>query len=325
MTSLLSVENLAVAFPTSRGLAKAVDDLSFSIGHGETLALVGESGSGKSTAALAVNGLLPRAARPSVSGRVLFDGRDLLTLTPRALRQVRGNTIGMIFQDPSTALNPVFTIGRQIAEPLQIHLGLSWAKAQERAVELLTLVRVSAPEQRLAQYPHNLSGGMRQRVMIAIALACKPSLLIADEPTTALDVTVQAQVLRLIADLKAAIGMSVLLITHDLGVVWETADRVVVLYAGRKAEEGPVDAILGTPVHPYTVGLLRAARKGGYDGRLAEIPGTVPSATALPTGCAFARRCDRTTAACETARPVPIDLGTGHSAACLRATEGAAA
>jgi oligopeptide/dipeptide ABC transporter ATP-binding protein len=293
--------------------------MSFTIDQGETLALVGESGSGKSTAALALTRLLPRGAEPAVSGRAMFDGRDLLSLSPRALRQVRGASIGMIFQDPSTALNPVFTIGRQIAEPLQIHLGLSWAKAQERAVELLTLVRVSAPEHRLSQYPHNLSGGMRQRVMIAIALACRPRLLIADEPTTALDVTVQAQVLRLIADLKAAIGMSILLITHDLGVVWEAADRVVVMYAGRKVEDGPVDAILGRPSHPYTAGLLRAARKDGSGGRLAEIPGTVPPPNARPPGCAFEPRCDRAVPECRAAVPAALQLGARHSAACLLA------
>jgi len=324
MNPLLSIENLSVGFPSSRGLVKAVADVSFTIGPGETLALVGESGSGKSTAALALTGLLPRSARPQVTGRALFGGRDLLALGAQALRRVRGNSVGMIFQDPSTALNPVFTIGQQIAEPLQIHLGLSWARAQERAVELLTLVRVAEPERRLAQYPHNLSGGMRQRVMIAIALACKPSLLIADEPTTALDVTVQAQVLRLIADLKAAIGMSVLLITHDLGVVWETADRVIVMYAGRKVEDGPVEAILGLPQHPYTMGLLRAARKDGPDGRLAEIPGMVPSPNALPPGCAFEPRCALASVRCRDGRPPFIALGAGHSAACIRAGDGTA-
>jgi oligopeptide/dipeptide ABC transporter ATP-binding protein len=319
MIPLLDVRNLSVSFPTRRGPVRAVEGVTFTVGRGETVALVGESGSGKSTVALALTGLLPRGARPQVAGEVMLAGQDLLRLPSSALRKVRGGSVGMIFQDPSTALNPILTIGQQVAEPLQIHLGLSWSKAQERAAELLALVRVSAPEQRLRQYPHNLSGGMRQRVMIAIALSCRPGLLIADEPTTALDVTVQAQVLRLIGEMKAAIGMSVLLITHDLGVVWETADRVVVMYAGRKVEDGAVGTVLSGPAHPYTAGLLRAAEKAGEGGRLAEIPGTVPSPYARPPGCAFEPRCARAVPRCREAVPPLVPLPPDGAAACILA------
>jgi oligopeptide/dipeptide ABC transporter ATP-binding protein len=319
MSALLTVEGLSIGFPARRGLVRAVEDLSFDIAPGETVALVGESGSGKSTAALALTGLLARSAKPVVSGSVMFDGKPLLGLPPRDLARIRGASIGMIFQDPSTSLNPVFTIGRQICEPLQIHMGLSRQQAMVRAIELLTTVKVSAPEQRLMQYPHNLSGGMRQRVMIAIALACRPRLLIADEPTTALDVTVQAQVLQLIRSLQETADMSVLLITHDLGVVWEVADRVFVLYAGRKVEDGPVQTLLSNPSHPYTAGLLHAARKDGRGGRLAEIPGTVPPPDARPPGCAFEPRCNRAIPRCTAAQPTMVPLGPQHEAACILA------
>ncbi|GAB5373925.1 MAG: ABC transporter ATP-binding protein [Acuticoccus sp.] len=319
--TILSVQNLSVGFPTSGGLVPAVENLSFDIAQGETLAIVGESGSGKSTAALALNQLLPRASRPEVTGRALFDGEDLLALPPRMIRSIRGRRIGMIFQDPSTTLNPVFTIGRQIMEPLKIHQRLGHKAATARALELLRLVRVSAPEKRLSQFPHNLSGGMRQRVMIAIALACNPDLLIADEPTTALDVTVQAQVLRLIEELKTSLGMAVLLITHDLGVVWETADRIVVMYAGRKVEDGPVQEILSRPAHPYTAGLLRAARKEGENRTLYAIDGTVPAPLAKPAGCAFAPRCDLTIDACRQGVPPRRVVGPAHGAACIRTAE----
>lgn len=321
MNTLLSVDRLSVGFPSRRGLVKAVEDLSFEVKEGETVALVGESGSGKSTAALAIMGLLARSARASTTGQVNFDDRNLLGLKPSELARMRGASIGMIFQDPSTSLNPVFTIGRQICEPLRIHLGMSREQARRRAIELLTMVKVSAPEHRLEQYPHNLSGGMRQRVMIAIALACEPKLLIADEPTTALDVTVQAQVLRLIADLQHDTGMAVLLITHDLGVVWETANRVVVLYAGRKVEEGPVEQVLARPVHPYSSGLLHAAMKDGTGGRLAEIPGVVPPPYARPAGCAFEPRCARAVEACRSAVPHARQVHAGHVAACVHAVE----
>ncbi|BBK38360.1 ABC transporter ATP-binding protein [Allostella sp. ATCC 35155] len=319
MTALLQVEGLSVHFDTVRGVVRAVEDLSFAVERGQTVALVGESGSGKSTAALSLLRLLPPGAGRIAGGRVLLDGRDLLALPARDLRQVRGAAVGMIFQDPMMALNPVHTVGRQIAETLHHHLGQRGAAAEARVVELLRRVQVPAPEQRMRQYPHNLSGGMRQRVMMAMALACRPSLLIADEPTTALDVTVQAQVLSLIDELKAELGMAVLLITHDLGVVWETAQRVVVLYAGRKVEEGPVTEILTRPRHPYTAGLLRAAEWREDGGRLAEIPGSVPSPHAMPPGCAFAPRCPLADDRCRAAIPPIRPIGPAHTAACFRA------
>jgi ABC-type dipeptide/oligopeptide/nickel transport system ATPase component len=275
--TLLDIAGLSVRFPTTRGDVHALENLSFAIRESETVALVGESGSGKSTAALALSRLIPQESGV-ISGRVTFEGRDLLALPPREIRQVRGRRIGMIFQDPMMALNPVFTIGWQLAEPLRQHFGLSQRAARDRAVELLGQVAIPAPEQRIDQYPHNLSGGMRQRVMIAMALACRPSLLIADEPTTALDVTVQAQVLSLIKTLKDELGTAVLLITHDLAVVWEIAQRVIVMYAGRKVEEGTAADVFDDPQHPYARELLRAAAfASGGDGRLPEIPGTVPS------------------------------------------------
>jgi peptide/nickel transport system ATP-binding protein len=311
MTALLDVQDLAVHFTTTRGVVRAVEDVSFAIAPGETLALVGESGSGKSTAALALLRLIADGAGKIAAGRVIFEGKDLLRIPDREIRAVRGARIGMIFQDPMMALNPVYTIGRQIAETLRVHQGLSAAAALERAVALLHRVRVPAPEKRVHQFPHNLSGGMRQRVMIAMALACKPTLLIADEPTTALDVTVQAQVLDLINELKAELGMAVLLITHDLGVVWETAQRVAVMYAGRKVEEGPVEAIFRAPKHPYTQGLLRAASWEGQEagGRLPEMPGAVPSAYERPAGCPFAPRCPAVLARCKVERPALRALG----------------
>ena len=322
MSRLLKVENLSVHFPTTRGVVRAVEELSLAIEAGETLALVGESGSGKSTAALAIMGLIDEAAARIPSGSVHFEGSDLRRLSPQALRQVRGRRIGMIFQDPMMALNPVFTVGWQIAEPLRQHLGLSARAARERVIELLHRVGIPAPARRVDQYPHNLSGGMRQRVMIATALACRPSLLIADEPTTALDVTVQAQVLDLINGLKAETGMAVLLITHDLGVVWETAQRAVVIYAGRRVEEGKVADIFGRPAHPYTRGLLEAAKwESQAGGMLREIPGTVPSLLEVPAGCRFAPRCAYALDRCTAAIPPLTRLAPAHAAACLRVHE----
>ena len=268
MTLLIEVWDLSVHFRTTRGVVRAVEDLSFEIAEGETVAIVGESGSGKSTAALALLRLIPDPPGRIVSGEVMFEGRDLTKLSDVEIRGVRGRAISMIFQDPMMALNPVYTIGRQIEEVLELHLGMRRADARTRAIELLRLVGVPAPEERVGQYPHNLSGGMRQRAMIAMALACKPRLLIADEPTTALDVTVQAQVLELIGDLKKQLGMSVLLITHDLGVVAETAQRVIVMYGGRKVEEGPVEEIFSNPRHAYTRALLAISRWDGAEGEL---------------------------------------------------------
>jgi oligopeptide/dipeptide ABC transporter ATP-binding protein len=318
MSALLRVEELSVRFPTLRGDVAALEDLAFEVREGETVALVGESGSGKSTAALALSRLIPESTGRIISGRVIFEGRDLLTLGPHELREVRGRRIGMIFQDPMMALNPVFTIGWQLAEPLRQHFGLSHRAAREKAVELLGQVAIAAPEQRIDQYPHNLSGGMRQRVMIAMALACRPSLLIADEPTTALDVTVQAQVLSLIKTLKDELGTAVLLITHDLGVVWEIAQRVIVMYAGRKVEDGKAKAVFDNPQHPYARELLRAAAfASGKDGQLPEIPGSVPSPFEMPPGCRFAPRCRSAREICRAALPRLKSSAPGHEAACV--------
>ena len=318
MSALLQVEGLSVRFPTTRGDVAALEDFSFEMREGETVALVGESGSGKSTAALALSRLIPESTGRVISGRVMFEGRDLLALPVHDLREVRGRRIGMIFQDPMMALNPVFTIGWQLAEPLRQHFGLSRRAARDRAVELLGQVAIPAPEQRIDQYPHNLSGGMRQRVMIAMALACRPSLLIADEPTTALDVTVQAQVLSLIKTLKDELGTAVLLITHDLAVVWEIAQRVIVMYAGRKVEEGTAADVFDDPQHPYARELLRAAAfASGGDGRLPEIPGTVPSPFDMPPGCRFAPRCASAREICRAVLPPLKSSAPGHAAACV--------
>jgi len=318
MSALLQVEGLSVRFPTTRGDVAALEDFSFEMREGETVALVGESGSGKSTAALALSRLIPESTGRVISGRVMFEGRDLLALPLHNLREVRGRRIGMIFQDPMMALNPVFTIGWQLAEPLRQHFGLSQRAARDRAVELLGQVAIPAPEQRIDQYPHNLSGGMRQRVMIAMALACRPSLLIADEPTTALDVTVQAQVLSLIKTLKDELGTAVLLITHDLAVVWEIAQRVIVMYAGRKVEEGTAADVFDDPQHPYARELLRAAAfASGGDGRLPEIPGTVPSPFDMPPGCRFAPRCASAREICRAVLPPLKSSAPGHAAACV--------
>jgi oligopeptide/dipeptide ABC transporter ATP-binding protein len=319
MSPLLSVRGLSVEFPTRQGPVRAVEDLSFHIARGDTLALVGESGSGKSTVALALLRLVASPGR-IVRGEILFDGRDLAALSEEEIRQVRGRDIAMIFQDPMMALNPVHTIGDQIAEAVRLHLGGTKAEALERAVELLRLVRVPAPERRVREYPHNLSGGMRQRAMIAMALACNPKLLIADEPTTALDVTIQAQVLELIRELKERLHMAVLLITHDLGVVAESADRVVVMYAGRKVEEGAVRDVFRKPRHPYTEGLIKVSRwesSGGAE--MPEIPGTVPSPVELPPGCSFAPRCGYAMPACSREQPPLFELADGRSSACFLA------
>jgi peptide/nickel transport system ATP-binding protein len=273
MTALLDVKALSVHFRTTTGLVRAVEELSFHIAERDTVAIVGESGSGKSTAALALLRLIPDPPGRIVAGQVMFEGRDLTKLPDAEIRRVRGRAISMIFQDPMMALNPVYTIGRQIEEVLKLHLDMSRADATSRAIELLRLVGVPAPEERVRQYPHTLSGGMRQRAMIAMALACKPRLLIADEPTTALDVTVQAQVLELIQSLKEQLGMSVLLITHDLGVVAETAQRVIVMYGGRKVEEGSVEQIFRNPRHPYTKALLAVSRWDAEGEVLPELAG----------------------------------------------------
>jgi peptide/nickel transport system ATP-binding protein len=312
---LLSVVNLTTVFDTAVGAVPAVNDVSFDIRAGETLGLVGESGSGKSVTALSIMRLVQPPGRIA-AGRLLFKGRDLLQLDERTMRSLRGAEIALIFQEPMTALNPVFRVGDQIAETLLVHQRGTRREARDKAVELLRAVRIPHPESRVADYPHQLSGGMRQRVLIAMALACQPSLVIADEPTTALDVTIQAEILDLLRDMKAAMNLSLLLITHDLGVIAETADRVAVMYAGRIVETGPVRDIFRNPAHPYTRGLL-ASMPGGRPGeRLRAIEGSVPLLGALPPGCAFTPRCPDRFEPCPTAPPPDYTAGPEQSAKC---------
>ena len=319
--ALLDVERLQTHFGTPDGVVRAVEGLSFHIDAGETLAIVGESGCGKSVTSMSILRLI---AEPpgKIAGAIRFNGRDLLRLSEPEMRKLRGNDISMIFQEPMTSLNPVLTIGRQIGEAVRLHQGKNSRDAEARAVDMLTLVGIPAPGRRVREYPHQLSGGMRQRVMIAMALACNPKLLIADEPTTALDVTIQAQILDLMRDLKTRLGSAIMLITHDLGVVAEMAQRVVVMYAGRKVEEAPVAEIFANPQHPYTRGLLGAVPKLGsslsLEGRskLAEIPGLVPSLRKPIVGCSFAGRCLSATDLCRTVAPAVEEKRPGHSVAC---------
>ncbi len=318
---LLEVDGLKTYFYTRDGIVRAVDGVSFAVYPGETLAVVGESGCGKSVTSLSILRLIASPPGKIVEGRLMFQGRDLLGLTEDEMRDVRGNEISMIFQEPMTSLNPVLTIGRQIAEALVLHRGMTRKEALARAVEMLTLVNIPDGARRIEQYPHQLSGGMRQRVMIAMALACNPRLLIADEPTTALDVTIQAQILDLMRGLKEKTGAAIVLITHDLGVVAEMAQRVVVMYAGRKVEEAPVDELFATPRHPYTEGLLKSIPRledaqATDRARLAEIPGMVPSLKEDIAGCLFAPRCSYATERCRREYP-PLELhAPGHFAAC---------
>ena len=322
---ILSVENLHVHFATSRGTVRAVEGVGFDVKRGEVLAIVGESGCGKSVSALAIMRLLARPAGRVVAGRIVFDGRDLLTLSDEEMRQVRGRHIGMIFQEPMTSLNPVLPIGLQIMEPLQIHLGMSDEQARERAVELLKMVGITDPDRRLGQYPHHFSGGMRQRAMIAIGLACNPKLLIADEPTTALDVTIQAQILELMRDLSKRLNVALIAITHNLGVVARYADRVNVMYAARVAERGTADDVFLRPRHPYAMGLMRSVprldRPRGR--RLETIEGLPPNLLDPPTGCRFAQRCSFKIEICAK-EPGLAESEPGHLAACHRAKEFAA-
>ena len=307
---VLAVDDLTVRIATRRGPAHVVNGVSWSVGAGETLAVVGESGSGKSVSVLSLLGLVPRPPA-TVTGTATFDGQDLIALPEEALQKVRGPGIGMVFQDPMTSLNPVLTVGRQLTEGMQVHLGYDHRRAEERAVELLELVGIPSPRDRLRAYPHHLSGGMRQRVMIAIALSCNPTVLVADEATTALDVTIQAQIVELVADLQREMGMAVVWITHDLGVVAGIADRVAVMYAGRIVEEAAVDDLYASPQHPYTRGLLAslpvlgaAGGAGGARADLAVIPGLPPDPVHLPPGCAFHPRCGvRGDARCATEVP----------------------
>jgi peptide/nickel transport system ATP-binding protein len=324
MSDLLQVSGLGTWFYTRQGIVKAVDDVAFSVAAGETLAIVGESGCGKSMTALSLMRLIPDPPGRIVSGSIKLGDRDLLQLSEKEMRGVRGNDISMIFQEPMTSLNPVMTIGKQIGEALILHRDMDKKAAMKRAIEMLDLVKIPAAAQRAREYPHQLSGGMRQRAMIAMALACNPKVLIADEPTTALDVTIQAQILELILELQREFGTAVVLITHDLGVVAETARRVIVMYAGRKVEEATVGELFAKPLHPYTQGLLasiprldllRGAEKADTD-RLQEIPGIVPPLFALPKGCAFAARCPKVTDICRQERPAYEQKQPGHWAAC---------
>ena len=327
--ALLEVENLQTHFRAPDGINRAVDGVDFHVNAGETVAIVGESGCGKSVTAMSILRLIPEPPG-KIAGAIRFNGRDLLKLSDREMRAIRGNEISMIFQEPMTSLNPVLTVGRQIGETLRLHQGLSSQQAEARAVEMLKLVGIPEPERRVREYPHQLSGGMRQRVMIAIALACNPKLLIADEPTTALDVTIQAQILDLMRDLKRTVGAAIVIITHDLGVVAEVAERVIVMYAGRKVEEAAVEKLFRNPRHPYTQGLLGSMPKlgsslTGEETRLQEIPGLVPSLKRKLDGCVFASRCAHATDLCRTVAPALEQKAEGHIAACHYAIKEAVA
>ena len=314
---ILKVRDLSVSFATDNGPAKVIEEVSFSMDHGQTLGLVGESGCGKSVTAMSIIRLLPSPPSRVESGQVIFDGQDLLKLDDAAMRNIRGNRIGMIFQEPMTSLNPTFSIGFQIGEVLRLHRGLGQRQARERCIELLDMVGVGSPAARIGQYPHQLSGGLRQRVMIAIAIACSPVLLIADEPTTALDVTIQAQILDLLVRLQKDLDMSILMITHDLGVVAEFCDHVVVMYAGMIVEKAPVDQIFDQPRHPYTRGLLVSVPQIGIKRTyLPTIPGMVPGIGERPQGCYFAKRCEHAIDICRQSIP-PLDgRGTENRLAC---------
>ena len=317
MDVLLDVRDLQTQFTTSGGVVRAVDGVSWDVRAGETVALVGESGCGKSVSALSLMRLVAAPAGRIVGGRVLFKGRDLLALSDDEMRKVRGREIGMVFQEPMTSLNPVLTVGRQLTETMEIHLGMSSAQARARAGEILGLVGISDPERRLRQYPHQFSGGMRQRIMIAMALSCNPSLILADEPTTALDVTIQAQILELMRDLARRLKVAMLIITHNLGVVARYADRVNVMYAGRIIEQASAGEIYANPRHPYTLGLLRSVPRLDEPrrARLDPIQGQPPDLTRLPPGCAFAPRCNYKVERCAEV-PVLEDVTQGHSSAC---------
>jgi len=323
---VLDVKGLRTVFFTNSGLFKAVDDVSFSVRRGETLAIVGESGCGKSVTALSVMRLVPDPPGRIVGGSIMLEGTDLLGLDESEMRAIRGNRISMIFQEPMTSLNPVMRIGDQITEAVRLHRQMSRKEATAKAVEMLRLVKIPEAERRAQEYPHQLSGGMRQRAMIAMALACRPALLIADEPTTALDVTIQAQILALILELQKELGMGLVLITHDLGVVAQTAQRVIVMYAGRKVEEADVETLFASPRHPYTRGLMASipslpSLSTNADAPLVEIPGMVPSLTNLPKGCAFAPRCGLVMARCREEYPPLQAWDENHLAACWRAAE----
>ena len=319
--ALLEIKGLKTHFKTDDGWLHAVDGVDISIDAGETVCVVGESGCGKSVTAKTVMKLIDMPPGKIVDGQVLWQGRDLVPMSAQQMQAIRAKEIAIIFQEPMTSLNPVFTVGEQIAESLRLHEGLSRKDAMDRAVEMLRLVRIPTPERRVHDYPHQFSGGMRQRVMIAIALACKPKLLIADEPTTALDVTIQAQILDLMSELKDSMGMAVMLITHAMGVVAEVAQRVVVMYAGKVVEEAPVEALFASPRHPYTQGLIRSIPRidlaATHKTRLEAIPGTVPKLIEPGEGCRFAGRCRHATDACRAATPPLREVAPGHKVACI--------
>ena len=315
---LLEVEDLVVEFPTRRGRLVAVDRVSFTIEAGEVLGMVGESGAGKSLTGMAIIGLLEPPGRIA-GGSIRLEGQRIDDLPPDAMRRIRGRKIGAIFQDPLTSLNPLYTIGRQLEETIRTHLDLDGRAARTRAIGLLREVGIPAPERRIDAYPHELSGGMRQRVVIALALAAEPALVVADEPTTALDVSIQAQIVQLLKRLCREHGTAVLLVTHDMGVIAETADRVAVLYAGRLVELGPVEAVIRRPLHPYTQGLMGAIpRIGARKGRLVQIDGAMPRLDAIPPGCAFHPRCPHAFERCRSERPALVTVGPAHRAACWR-------
>jgi peptide/nickel transport system ATP-binding protein len=318
---LLEVRGLRTHFATDDGVVRAVDGVDLSIDRGETLGVVGESGCGKSVTAMTVLKLIPMPPGRIAGGQVLWQGRDLVPLSQEEMQRIRAREIGIVFQEPMTSLNPVYTVGYQIAETLRLHEGLPKRAATDRAAEMLRLVHIPQPQRRVHDYPHQFSGGMRQRVMIAMALACNPKLLIADEPTTALDVTIQAQILDLLNEMKDRLGMAVMLITHAMGVVAETAQRVVVMYAGKVVEEAPVGALFADPRHPYTQGLIRSIPRidmaAGRKARLEAIPGTVPSLLNPPRGCRFASRCRHVMPACREAEPPLREVTPGHRAACI--------
>ncbi len=318
---LLEIEDLKVHFHTDDGMVRAVDGVSFGVDRGETLSVVGESGCGKTVTAMTVLKLIAMPPGRIAGGRVMFEGRDLAPLTPLEMRKIRAKQIGIVFQEPMTSLNPVYTVGQQIAETVREHEGMSRRAAMDRAAEMLALVQIPNASRRVHDYPHQFSGGMRQRVMIAMALSCNPKLLIADEPTTALDVTIQAQILELMNEMKQRLGMAVLLITHAMGVVAETAQRVVVMYAGKVVEEAPVEALFANPRHPYTQGLIRSIPRidlaATEHRRLEAIPGSVPSLLNPPPGCRFAARCRFATQACTAAEPPLREVSPGHKVACI--------
>jgi oligopeptide/dipeptide ABC transporter ATP-binding protein len=320
---LLEVRDLRTHLRTPEGLVRAVDGISFAVASGHTLGIVGESGCGKSVTALSILGLVPRPPAELISGEILFDGRDLLALEADALRDLRGDRIAMVFQEPMTSLNPAYTIGEQIVEAILRHDPVGRPAARRRAVELIGRVGIPAPEQRIDDYPHRLSGGMRQRAMIAMALACRPQLLIADEPTTALDVTIQAQILDLLRDLRRDLDMAVILITHDLGVVAELCDDVLVMYGGKIVERASAELLFAMPQHPYTIGLLGSLPGGddtaGGTERLAAIEGAPPNPIALPAGCRFHPRCPFVEPRCREAEPPLVEIAPGQAAACWRA------